>query len=398
MLADLAELVACESSSYDPDALARCREVLESLVERRLGPPDERALLACPRPSARQTGPDQTDAAQAADAVTPGDVLTMTYRGTAPGTVALVGHYDTVWPTGTGAHWPLAPTTTPAGRRAQSGPGTVDMKAGLVVAIWALRLAREAAAVPTVMLVMNGDEEIGSVGSHDHIAALADQVDAALVFESSADGAVKTGRKGIARFEVRCEGIEAHAGNDPEAGASAISALAELIGRLDALADPAEGTTVNVGLIDGGSGVNVVAGRARAQLEVRVTSAAERERIHRALAGIAPADPRVSCTVTGAWHREPMQLTDASAILLDSLRASARGLGAELADVTVGGGSDANILSAAGVPVICGLGPSGGGDHARSEHVDLDSILEQTALVSAWLQSLETSPLRWSHE
>lgn len=365
MLADLAALVAQESSSYDAQTLLTCREAVETLVTDRLGAPDERAVLEC---------------------TTPGDVLTMTYRGTRSGTVLLVGHYDTVWPTGTGAHWPLTETSTAAGRRALTGPGTVDMKAGLVTAIWAVRLARQTGrALPTITFVFNGDEEIGSVGSHDHLAALAPTCDAALVFESSADGSVKTGRKGIARFEITCHGIEAHAGNDPEHGASAISALAGLIGRLDALADAEQQTTVNVGLIDGGSGVNVVAGRAHAQVEVRVTSAQEARRIDAALAALTAADPRVRTEVTGAWHREPMQLTDASATLLERLRAAAQTLGYELADVTVGGGSDANILSACGTPVVCGMGPSGAGDHARHEHVDCDSILEQTALTMSWL-------------
>lgn len=371
ILQDVALLVGTESSSDDLEALAACREVLEDLVVRRLGRPDRRVL----HPGGAR-----------------GDTLEMTYTGDGSGSLLFVGHYDTVWPTGTVAGWPLAPVEVEGRGPCLTGPGAVDMKAGLVVAIWSLLLARDTGApLPTVTLLLNADEEIGSLSSRPVIEEVSGRHDASLVFEGGLDGAVKTGRKGVGIFEVTCHGIESHAGNFPEQGASAITAMAGIIPGIDALADREAGTTVNVGTIRGGSGTNVVAGRCTVGIDVRVTSAAEQDRIDAGLATLVGPDPRVRVEVEGRWNRPPMEPGGRSAALFAQLAAAAGRLGYALQGVSVGGASDANFIAAAGNAVACGVGPGGGGPHARHEFVEVASILEQTALVREVLRSAGTT-------
>lgn len=365
---DVRHLVDIESGSYDLPGLREAADHLVDLLAARLDAPTPRV-----HPGGEQ-----------------GDTLTVTIPGTGPGHVALVGHYDTVWPRGTLADWDdRASEPGPDGRSRLSGPGVFDMKTGLVQGIWALRLLRESGlAVPAVTFCLNGDEEIGSLSSRPVIEQVGSDADATLVLEPSADGAVKTGRKGIGIFEVTCRGVESHAGLDPEAGASAVHALADVITRAVAAADPAAGTTVNAGLVHGGSGTNVVAGYARADFDIRVVTQAERERIDAAFDALAPDDDRVRIEVDHGWNRPPMVLTEASAPLLDTARSVAAELGQDLRDVSVGGASDANFVADLGRPVLCGLGAVGHGAHARGEFAYLDAIAPQTALVAGMLHRL----------
>jgi glutamate carboxypeptidase len=171
-----------------------------------------------------------------------GDTVTLTYAGTGPGHVALVGHYDTVWPAGTLADWVPAAGN---GRPKLGGPGIFDMKTGLAQGIWALKLARESGPVPTVTFVFNGDEEIGSPSSRPVIERVAGEADATLVLEPTADGAVKTARKGTGSVTVRAVGVESHAGLAPERGASAIHALAEFVVFASAIAAPDRGESAH---------------------------------------------------------------------------------------------------------------------------------------------------------
>lgn len=366
--ADILELVDCESGSYDRADLDRCRDLLLARVEERLGLPDEQELHDCGEH---------------------GDVATVTFAGTAPAHVAVIGHYDTVWPHGTLAGWDTRSYTDERGRDRLSGPGIFDMKAGLVQGIWALRLLREAGlAAPSVTFVLNGDEEIGSLASRPVIEAVGSRADATLVLEPSADGAVKTGRKGVGIFDVQATGVESHAGLDPTAGASAVHAIAEYITAAAAVADPARGTTVNAGVVSGGTGTNVVAGHARTVFDIRVESAEEQQRIDGAFDAITVSDERVRLSVEHGWNRPPMTLTDASAPLLDAARRVARDLGFELRDTSVGGASDANFVAGLGRPVMCGLGAVGHGAHARGEFVYADTIAPQTALLAGLLHRL----------
>jgi glutamate carboxypeptidase len=365
IVADVLALVHHETHSYDLPALAAGLDLLQDLVTSRLGPPDG---------AERHPGGEH------------GDAVTLTYAGTGPGHVALVGHYDTVWPAGTLAGW--APPAAD-GRAGLSGPGIFDMKAGLAQGIWALRLARESGApVPTVTFVFNGDEEIGSLASRTVVEQAAGRADATLVLEPSADGAIKTGRKGIGIFSVTATGVESHAGLAPEDGASAIHALAEFVVGATAAADPAEGTTINAGLISGGTGTNVVAGRATASIDVRVRTREEQDRVDAELDRIRISDPRVRIDVVHHWNRPPMTLNAASVPLLDLARAVAREQGRELRDTAVGGASDANFVAALGLPVLCGMGAVGGRAHAQGEFILPDTLLPRTEMLAGLLNRL----------
>jgi len=370
---DILTLVRHETSSYDLPALATGLDLLRELTVKRLGRPDHEQ---------RHPGGEC------------GDTLTLTYAGSGAGHVALIGHYDTVWPTGTLAGWEQ-PGASEDGRSRLSGPGIFDMKTGLAQGIWALRLARESRApLPTVTFLFNGDEEIGSLSSRPVIEELARKADVTLVLEPSAHGAVKTARKGTGIFQVTATGVESHAGLAPQDGASAITALSEFVVAAAAVAAPERGTTINTGLIKGGSAINVVAGQATAGVDIRVSSAAEQDRVDAELDAIKVSDPRVCIEIDHAWNRPPMTLNAASAPLLDLAREVAREQGrAPLRDTAVGGASDANFVAALGLPVLCGMGAVGDGAHAQGEFIHPDTVPGQTALVAGLLGRL-AEPLR----
>jgi glutamate carboxypeptidase len=374
MVADLAEYTAHGSSSDDPAELSSCLGWLRGWLDESLGAPGTSGITEelMPRESS-------------------GDILVRRYpasadvtgagAGAAERPVLLLGHYDTVWPTGTLTSWPFQRE----GDRV-SGPGVFDMKAGLVQAVWALK-ALDALGLPrpACTLMLNGDEETGSLASSDAIVAEAAGSRAALVFEAAADGAVKTARKGVGLFRLTVDGVEAHAGLDPTAGASAIEEAAHQVLRLGALSDPAAGTTVNVGVLHGGTRSNVTAGHAVAELDVRVASAVEQKRIGAALSDTSPVNPRTSVAVTGDWNRPVFERTPEVARLYGLARACATPLGLDLPETSVGGASDGNFVLAAGVPVLDGLGAVGAGAHARSEHVTVSGMTQRAALTAGIL-------------
>ena len=370
---DILTLVRHETGSYDLPGLASGLDLLRELTVQRLGRPDHEQ---------RRPGGEC------------GDTLTLTYTGTGAGHVALIGHYDTVWPIGTLAGW-AQPEAADDGREKLGGPGIFDMKTGLAQGIWALKLARESGApLPTVTFLFNGDEEIGSLSSRPVIEEVAQQVDVTLVLEPSAHGAVKTARKGTGIFQVTAIGVESHAGLAPQDGASAITALSEFVVAAAAVAAPERGTTINTGLIKGGSAINVVAGQAIAGVDIRVSSAAEQDRVDEELDAIKVSDPRVRIEIDHAWNRPPMTLNAASAPLLDLAREVAREQGRDaLRDTAVGGASDANFVAALGLPVLCGMGAVGDGAHAQGEFIYVDTVPAQTALVAGLLGRL-AEPLR----
>ncbi len=344
-------------------------------------------------PSAGSGSPTTSTATRAASAETP-STMTYTGSGTGAGHVLLVGHYDTVWPTGTLAGWEQ-PQASDDGREKLGGPGIFDMKTGLAQGIWALKLARESGApVPTVTFLFNGDEEIGSLSSRPVIEEAAQKADVTLVLEPTAHGAVKTARKGTGIFQVTATGVEAHAGLAPQDGASAITALSEFVVAAAKVAAPDRGTTINTGLFRGGSAINVVAGQATAGVDIRVGSQAEQDRVDAELDAIEVSDPRVRIEIAHDWNRPPMTLNAASAPLLDLAREVAREQGrGELPDAAVGGASDANFVAALGLPVLCGMGAVGDGAHAQGEFIYPDTVPAQTALVAGLLGRL-TQPLR----
>jgi glutamate carboxypeptidase len=356
MVADLVAYAERETPSDDPELLAKGLAHLEEWLTDRLGTPAGRTHH---------------------EAVAHGDVVVLDYDGVGE-RLTLLAHYDTVWSAGTLDAWPVRVE----GDRI-SGPGVFDMKAGLVQAVWAVRTLRAAGvAHPPLRLLLNGDEEIGSPFSRPHIEAACADAAAVLVFEASADGAVKTARKGVGLFDVHARGVESHAGLDPAAGASAIDEIARAVRVLHDATDLAEGTTVNVGVLRGGTRPNVVAGSAEARIDVRVSSLAAQHRIDALLAGLRAHDPRAGVTVTGGWNRPVMERSGGVAAMYDLARASAARLGVDLAETAVGGASDGNFAAALGVPVLDGLGAVGAGAHARHEHVSVDGMVERAAVAA----------------
>ncbi|WP_201308739.1 M20 family metallopeptidase [Puerhibacterium puerhi] len=357
MVADLVALVSLETPSDDTGLLDAALRSIESWVVERLGAPEGRTLHP---------------------AEDHGDVLVLDFAGDGEQQVVALCHYDTVFDAGTLAGWPVRVD----GDRL-SGPGAFDMKAGLVQCVWALR-ALDALGVPRppVRLVLSGDEEIGSPFSRPLLEKAAQDAAAVLVFEASVDGAVKTARKGVGLFELVAEGIEAHAGLDPLAGASAVHALADVVVQLCAAADLAAGTSINVGTFRGGTRANVTAGAASAQVDVRVVTAEEQRRVDDVLRGLTVPDERVRLEVRGGWNRPVMERGPQIAAMYEVARAAAAAIGVDLQEASAGGASDGNFVAALGIPVLDGLGAVGNGAHARSEHVSIDGMVERAAVAA----------------
>ncbi len=357
MIDDLAEYVNHETPSTDKALLDAGLTWLERWLFARLGAPARRRRMNGGRY---------------------GDTLVLDYPGSGSEPLLFLAHYDTVWEAGTLTAWPF----TVVGGRA-TGPGVVDMKAGLVQAVWGL-LALDALGLPhpPVRLLLNGDEEIGSPASRPFIEEAAADAELTLVFEASADGALKTSRKGVGMYRLHARGVEAHAGVEPAQGASAIDALAALVGELRALTHLGAGTTVNVGTFHGGTRCNVVAGYAYCDIDVRAATQAEAERVGKALDGLTSPDPRVTLTLEGGWNRPAMERTGTTARLVALAQALAGQLGVSLGEAAVGGASDGNFVAALGRPVLDGLGAIGSGAHARHEHVLVDAMPERAALAA----------------
>jgi len=298
--------------------------------------------------------------------------------------VLLLGHIDTVWPVGTLAERPFRVE----GARAY-GPGAYDMKAGLVVALWALRALAACGRRPRrpVTLLVNTDEEVGSNSSEAVIEAEARRSAAVLVLEPALpDGSVKTWRKGVGRLRVEVRGRAAHAGADPEKGVSAIGELAHQILRLHDLTDLETGTTVNVGVIGGGTRPNVVAERAWAEIDVRIMTREDAARVEKAVRGLEPVLPGARLEVTGGVERLPMERNEGALTLYAKAREVAGRLGFDLGETGTGGASDGNITSALGVPTLDGLGAAGDGAHAEREHVDLATLPLRAALLAGLIE------------
>jgi glutamate carboxypeptidase len=295
----------------------------------------------------------------------------------------LVGHTDTVWPVGTLEDMPVR---VEGGRL--FGPGAFDMKAGLAVIVFALRSLRDLGIDPPVapIVFVNSDEETGSPESRRWVARLAKRSCRAFILEPGlgVGGSVKTARKGVIRFEVTVRGRAAHAGLEPEAGASAILELSHLIQRLHELGDPGRGTTVNVGLVAGGIRANVVAPLARAEVDVRVSTKAEAERITRGILAYRPRTQGVAVEVTGGVVSPPLERTPRNQRLWGSVRSAGKELGLDLEEASVGGASDGNTTSRY-TATVDGLGAVGDGAHARHEHVQIDRTIERCALLARLL-------------
>lgn len=297
--------------------------------------------------------------------------------------ILVLGHFDTVWPAGTLQRLPFR---VEDGRA--SGPGIYDMKAGLALLNAAMSV-HPPGSRPVVAL-WTSDEEIGSPTSRNLIEDQARSCACALVLEPAlADGSLKTARKGVGRYVVEVEGRAAHSGIEPEKGISAIVELAHQVLTIQGLQDLAAGTTVNVGVVQGGTTANVVAAYARAEVDVRAAASVEAERLDRAFRDLAPRLPGARLKVEGRFTRPPMERSPRIAALFDQARRIGRTVGLELTEGATGGGSDGNFTAALGVPTLDGLGARGGGAHADHEHVVIESLPERAALLAALLRSLD---------
>jgi len=301
--------------------------------------------------------------------------------------VLVVGHLDTVWPVGSLERLPFR--VTPEGRA--HGPGIFDMKSGVAILVESLRtiVSQRLATKRPVTLLLTCDEEIGSRTSRQLIEEDAKNAAAALILEPPiSGGVVKTGRKGIGTFTVRALGRAAHAGLDPEKGVNAIVELAHQTLRLSALNDYGRGVTVSVGLVEGGSALNVVPACASAKVDVRFWTPEDGENLIAAIRGLTPVTAGAKIEVSGGINRPPMPRSEKNIALYEHARALAAELGFELKDEVVGGGSDGNFIAAMGVPTLDGLGVDGAGAHAEHEHIVIDDIPRRAALLTRLMQTV----------
>ncbi len=321
-----------------------------------------------------------------------GDHILARFTGPADRRPALVlGHFDTVWPHGTLAKMPFR-----VDRHRACGPGIYDMKAGLAIFLRPIdnSLFDTSRTAPRpIWALFTSDEEIGSPTSRGLIEDLARRCAYVLVLEPPlADGSLKTARKGVGRFRIDVEGKAAHAGVAPQEGRSAIVELAHQVVRIQDLQDLEAGTTLNVGVIQGGTTTNVVPAQASADIDVRVAALAEARRVETALRSMVPVTAGTRLEVSGGFNRPPMERTPAIAALFEQARRIGRSIGLELTEGSTGGGSDGNFTAALGIPTLDGLGARGGGAHADDEHILIDSLPERAALLSALLFELEVEP------
>ena len=301
--------------------------------------------------------------------------------------IMLLGHFDTVWPVGQLERMPLGRTD---GRL--HGPGVFDMKAGIAIAMLATRalLETEVAIEHRIVMLWTTDEEVGSETSRAAIEDEAERSTAVLVLEPSLPGgAVKTSRKGCGSYQVAIRGVAAHAGIEPQKGASAVQELAHQILRINAFQDLARGISVNVVQVSGGLRSNVIPDEARATVDVRVPTAAAAAEVDASFRCLRPVDARTTIEARGGFDRPPLERSGKVARLYREAREVARELGQELGEGGTGGGSDGNFTAALGVPTLDGLGAVGDGAHALHEHVDIESLSERAALVAGLMTRIK---------
>jgi glutamate carboxypeptidase len=355
LVSDLRDLVICESPSADLKAVAQSAEVVAALGARLLDRAPERLVI---------------------DGSTH-----LRWRFGAGDRVLLLGHHDTVWPLGSILDNPWRVAEGKA-----FGPGCFDMKAGLV------QLFHAVAALPDldgITIVINGDEELGSVSSRGLIEDEARHTGLALVLEASGDGgALKTARKGVAVYDVTVVGRAAHAGLEPHLGVNATVGMAEVVLLLAAMDEGPGGNSVTPTLLQSGTASNTVPARASLRVDVRSTTCHEQTRLDKAVKAIRVSLPGATLDVQNRTWRPPLE-PESSAELFAMAVAVAKELGLPpLVELHVGGGSDGNLAAGVGARVLDGLGAVGGGAHALSEHVIVDEMPLRTGLLTGLLQQL----------
>lgn len=339
-MSDLRALIECESFSRDGEALARSAQLVSRIGTGLLG--------QAPRILETDIHPH------------------VLWRfGTGPRKVVLIGHHDTVWPTGTLNSFPYSVTDGVV-----RGPGADDMKGGVLIALYAMaRLREKRGDLDGVSILITADEELGSPGSRSIIEDEARDAKAALVFESGApDGSVKIARKGVAIYDLQVTGLAAHAGVEPEKGINSTIEVANQVVRIAALHAPSAGTTVVPTLMSSGSTTNTVPAHASVGIDSRASSVAEQERIDEALKSLTPTVAGAKVAVGGGINRAPLEASMAMGLYARAQRLSAALGHPPLRSVAVGGGSDGNFTAGVGTPTLDGLGTVGGGSHARTEH------------------------------
>jgi glutamate carboxypeptidase len=359
MSALLRELVEIESPSTEPAAV----EMLAKRLARELAPLGLRPELV---------------------PVDGGGPLLRARRGGAGKPVFLLGHMDTVWPLGTLRARPLRID----GDR-MHGPGSFDMKGGLVVALYALRALDARGLRPPVTVFFTPLEEVDCSAYRTQMEEEMRMAAAVLDFEPAwPGGAVKTERKGSGSVRVQAFGRAAHAGADFEKGANAILALARLILEASALTDIERGVTVNVGVVHGGVRSNVVPDLAAAEIDFRVRTLGDGRRVAAALHALRPKDPGLRVEVKGGLHYPPLERGPHVIALFEQAKAVAAEMGQTLTEISTGGASEASFAAALGLPTLDGLGADGDGAHAENEHVLLPSLPERAALAAGLIARL----------
>ena len=364
MLAMIADLVRAESPTEDRPAVNRCVSLLENWIKAGGGQSKRSKQKAAGDLLIGRFGPARSQ-------IKP---------------LMLLGHLDTVWPLGTLNRMPFRVR----GGRAW-GPGVLDMKAGVVMALSALQILQKADQLNRpVLFLLNSDEETGSEYSRALTESLARKCDAVFVLEPAQGipGAYKTARKGVARYRLDVHGVAAHSGVDFARGHSAVLELGRQIERASAFTNPRRGITVNAGVIGGGTRSNVVPAEAWAEFDVRIGRAVDAARVDRQFRALRPFDRKCSLEVTGGINRPPMERTPGTVTLFRHAATIANGLGFELQEAATGGGSDGNFTSALGIPTLDGMGAVGEGAHADNESILLDALVPRTALLAAMIGGL----------
>lgn len=356
MIALIREIVDIESPSHDA---VRSREVVDWV---------ERQMRATGAPiSIERTSVEDGD-----------HLVIRAYDGNGKQAM-LLGHTDTVHPVGTNVQNP----TRIDGDKFY-GCGIFDMKANIVLMLEALRYFAVTGTRPArpITILLSCDEEVGSHTGRELVEREAANAEHCLVFEPSAEGRVKTGRKGTGWYTLKAHGIPAHAGLEPEKGANSIVEIARQIERINELGNAAVGTTVNVCTIKGGTTSNVIPEYTECEVDVRFSSMAEAERVDTAMRSLKSIDERVTLELLGGINRPPMERTAEVVALFEKGRDLAASFDYDLGETQVGGASDGNFVAALGVPVLDGLGIAGAGAHTLGEHIRVSDITRRATLLT----------------
>ncbi|MFB5192547.1 M20 family metallopeptidase [Alicyclobacillus fastidiosus] len=357
IIASLKELVLAESPTRHKELVDSCGATLTKLFQQHLGLEPE----VIPQS-------------------TVGNHLKFSY-GSGEAQLLILAHFDTVWQPGR------------LGYRVDGdrifGPGVLDMKGGLIQALWALKSLKDlnVALNKKIVVLCNSDEEIGSPTSRSLIEEEARKSQAVFVVEPAEanSGALKTARKGVSMYRLNISGRSAHAGNHHEGGVSAVLELARQIEFLEGLTDYEVGTTLNVGVAKGGTQSNVVPEHAEAHVDVRTVTLQEAKRVANIMANLKPTLEGATVSVSGGINRPPMERTEHTARLYQVAKEIAHRLRFELPEALVGGGSDGNFTAALGVPTLDGLGAVGDGPHAEYEHIYVPALTQRSGLLAELL-------------